>query len=215
MHWRLTGDPAPCMRLTAQRRRIGPASVCRARRPQRRRPFASDSRRRPSPASRAARCARRAHSIFLMPPAGRGTHSRARSAIHLREPRSAWPSIRCTRRSQDQLHIHISCLNPSVYGARQTQAMTLGAGWSAIRIGAARYEALRIMGSELDQHNPFELLAAHLPHADDVHHGWLYAFARGNEPHGRSRLCTAHRHPCAACRAAARWQLCRAAQRHG
>lgn len=166
-HWRLTGDPAPCMRLTAQ----GGGSDPQA--------FAVLADRKGG-----------AHLLLIPVATITGIESsavrapgafnffdaawRARDAlagtIGYTPPRASIGMAvnPVHRRSQDQLHIHISCLNPSVYGALQTQAMKLGAGWSAIRIGAARYEALRIMGSELDQHNPFELLAAHLPHADDA-----------------------------------------------
>jgi CDP-diacylglycerol pyrophosphatase len=70
-------------------------------------------------------------------------------------------------RSQDQLHIHIACLSPMVYGALQANGASLGTRWSVLRIGAAHYQALRIMGSELGGHNPFQLLAAHIA-ADDA-----------------------------------------------
>ena len=68
-------------------------------------------------------------------------------------------------RSQDQLHIHLSCLSREVHDALQSRAQELSQGWSTVAIDGARYEALRIMGSELGASNPFELLAARLADA--------------------------------------------------
>ena len=166
-HWRLTGDPAPCLRLTAD----GGGSDPRA--------FALLADRKGGahllliPVATIAgieSSAVRAPGAFNFFDAAWRARDALAGTIGYTPPRAsigmAVNPVR--RRSQDQLHIHISCLNPAVYGALQAEAPKLGLGWSAIRIGAARYEALRIMGSELDAHNPFELLAAHLPHADDA-----------------------------------------------
>ena len=68
-------------------------------------------------------------------------------------------------RSQDQLHIHLSCLSRRVHDALQSQADELSQSWSSVSIDGAQYQALRIMGSELSAANPFELLAARLPDA--------------------------------------------------
>jgi len=68
-------------------------------------------------------------------------------------------------RSQDQLHIHLSCLNPRVHDALQSQADGISPDWSSVSIDGTRYHALRIMGSELGKANPFELLSARLPDA--------------------------------------------------
>jgi CDP-diacylglycerol pyrophosphatase len=68
-------------------------------------------------------------------------------------------------RSQDQLHIHLSCLSRRVHDALQSQAASILRNWSSVSIGGARYQALRIMGSELGSANPFELLAARVPDA--------------------------------------------------
>lgn len=166
-HWRLTGDPAPCMRLTAD----GGASDPRA--------FALLADRKGG-----------AHLLLIPLATISGIESsavrspgafnffeaawRARDAltglIGYTPPRAAIGMAvnPVHARSQDQLHIHIACLSRTVFAALQTQSTGMDTGWSALRIGAARYEALRIMGSELDQHNPFELLATHLGHADDA-----------------------------------------------
>jgi CDP-diacylglycerol pyrophosphatase len=68
-------------------------------------------------------------------------------------------------RSQDQLHIHLSCLSPRTHDALQSQAQGISQKWSSVSIDGARYHALRIPGSELGGTNPFELLAAQLPDA--------------------------------------------------
>jgi CDP-diacylglycerol pyrophosphatase len=88
-------------------------------------------------------------------------HPLARSAIGL-----AVNSIHS--RSQDQLHIHISCLRPIVYRALQTQMSQIADSWSRIRIGVWHYQAIRIMGSELGRTNPFDLVAHGLPGAKDA-----------------------------------------------
>jgi CDP-diacylglycerol pyrophosphatase len=65
-------------------------------------------------------------------------------------------------RSQDQLHIHISCVRAAVARALRSQAGAIGGAWSPIEIAGYRYEAMRIMGERLDAANPFELLAGSL-----------------------------------------------------
>ncbi len=70
-------------------------------------------------------------------------------------------------RSQDQLHIHISCLRPFVYRALQAQASRIGDTWSVISIALWHYQAMRIKGPELGTTNPFALLANLLPGAKD------------------------------------------------
>lgn len=166
-HWRLTGDPAPCMRVTATGGGSDPSG------------FAVLADRKGG-----------AHLLLIPIATISGIESqavRAPGAFNFFE--AAWRARdaltgtigytppRATigmavnpvhGRSQDQLHIHIACLNPSVYAALQADAAKLGADWSALRIGAAHYEALRIVGSGLDRHNPFELLAMHLGHVDDA-----------------------------------------------
>jgi CDP-diacylglycerol pyrophosphatase len=79
-------------------------------------------------------------------------HSVRRGAIGLAlNPRHA--------RSQDQLHIHIECVRPDVAYALQRAAARITDTWSSVAIGGWSYEALRVMGEELDGTDPFELLA--------------------------------------------------------
>jgi CDP-diacylglycerol pyrophosphatase len=70
-------------------------------------------------------------------------------------------------RSQDQLHIHISCLRRSVYDALQAAASQIGPDWSGIRIDGRPYQAMRVMGTELAA-NPFALVAERLHGATDA-----------------------------------------------
>ena len=68
-------------------------------------------------------------------------------------------------RSQDQLHIHIECLRPDVFRTLHAAAGSIFEAWSPLMIGGADYEALRIMGADLEGANPFALLAARMPQA--------------------------------------------------
>jgi CDP-diacylglycerol pyrophosphatase len=71
-------------------------------------------------------------------------------------------------RSQDQLHIHLSCLRPTVHEALQEAAANIGKSWSAFDLEGGHYEVMRVMGDELGAANPFELLADRLPGAHDA-----------------------------------------------
>jgi CDP-diacylglycerol pyrophosphatase len=67
-------------------------------------------------------------------------------------------------RGQDQLHIHIECLRPAVYRALHTAAAyAIGSRWAPLAIEESPYRALRLMGQDLGDANPFLLLA------DDLH----------------------------------------------
>jgi CDP-diacylglycerol pyrophosphatase len=71
-------------------------------------------------------------------------------------------------RSQDQLHIHISCLRRAVYDTLRAQADSVGSRWSPLSLGGFEYQATRVMGRELGARNPFEILANRLPGAKDA-----------------------------------------------
>jgi len=68
-------------------------------------------------------------------------------------------------RGQDQLHIHIECLQPRLYQALQAAAATVGDHWAALQIGESPYRALRLRGQDLGEANPFQLLANQIPEA--------------------------------------------------
>ncbi len=64
-------------------------------------------------------------------------------------------------RTQDQFHIHIECLRPDVHRLLHAAGDRITDTWSTLTVGGAHYEAVRIMGEDLDGANPFELLAKH------------------------------------------------------
>jgi CDP-diacylglycerol pyrophosphatase len=68
-------------------------------------------------------------------------------------------------RSQDQLHIHVECLRTEVMRAIDEASDRLGAAWMTVRIGGARFEARRLMGEDLRDRNPFQILARDIPDA--------------------------------------------------
>lgn len=73
-------------------------------------------------------------------------------------------------RGQDQLHIHIECLQPAIYRALRERVLQaavapLGDQWAPLPIGDSVYMALRIRGQDVDQTNPIQLLANSLPGA--------------------------------------------------
>jgi len=70
-------------------------------------------------------------------------------------------------RSQDQLHIHIECLGAQVYRALQDAAGRLSDRWSTVNLGRWQYQGMRVLGEDLQQSNPFALLAQRLPGASD------------------------------------------------
>lgn len=65
-------------------------------------------------------------------------------------------------RSQNQLHIHLDCLRTDVHASLAAAAGQIGATWAPLPAPLAGhpYAALRIEGQDLDQANPFRLLAA-------------------------------------------------------
>ncbi len=90
-------------------------------------------------------------------------------------------------RTQDQLHIHMECISPSV---RDAVASELGAiradGWHELPrpLMGHRYRALRIEREQLDGVDPFRLLAASLsdPAAQMGHHTLVLVGARLPRP---------------------------------
>jgi CDP-diacylglycerol pyrophosphatase len=68
-------------------------------------------------------------------------------------------------RTQDQLHIHIECLGPYIYGKLKFAAAGLTDQWTPLRLAVGEYVALRLMGEDLARVNPFVLLAERVPKA--------------------------------------------------
>ena len=65
-------------------------------------------------------------------------------------------------RSQNQLHIHIDCIQPAVRETLRSQA--LGPAWTMLdaKLAGQRYRAIRLNGTDLTQ-DPFALLAETSP----------------------------------------------------
>jgi CDP-diacylglycerol pyrophosphatase len=72
-----------------------------------------------------------------------------------------------SRRSQNQLHIHIDCLRPDVIAALAAKAAEIGTGWTPVALPPAghAYLARRIDGPDLAGVDPFRLVADSLPGA--------------------------------------------------
>lgn len=157
-HWRRSGDPAPCSSVTL----LDPT---------------------PEPAGYAVLADRKGGAHFLLIP------TRTISGIESDDARApggpnyfaaAWQArgVLAQRlgreppreaialavnhqdaRSQDQLHVHISCIEPAVHEVLGREAERIGMHWGPIAIGSWRYQARRISGAELGLRNPFRLLA--------------------------------------------------------
>src|ERR1700686_3999310 len=70
-------------------------------------------------------------------------------------------------RSQDQLHIHFSCIRVDVWEALHRNGGSIGDHWAPFNVSFSGhyYEAIWVPGEQLSPHNPFRLLAAGLPDA--------------------------------------------------
>lgn len=67
-------------------------------------------------------------------------------------------------RSQNQLHIHIDCIQPNVKSALEQIGTYISPTWQSlpIKLMGHVYRAIWLPGSELGQRNPFQLLAKSL-----------------------------------------------------
>jgi CDP-diacylglycerol pyrophosphatase len=70
-------------------------------------------------------------------------------------------------RSQDQLHIHISCIRPDTLEALHKNEGKIGDHWAVLNapLFGHYYMAMWVTGDHLSPHNPFKLLAETLPDA--------------------------------------------------
>jgi CDP-diacylglycerol pyrophosphatase len=70
-------------------------------------------------------------------------------------------------RSQDQLHIHFSCVRADVFEALHKNERRIGNHWASFHIPlfGQPYMAMWVPGEHLGPHNPFRLLAEGLPNA--------------------------------------------------
>jgi CDP-diacylglycerol pyrophosphatase len=90
-------------------------------------------------------------------------------ALHLTLPRDdiglAINSV--ASRSQDQLHIHFSCIRADVLETVHEHEGNIGNQWAPFNVSLVghRYIAMWVLGEHLSPHNPFRLLAEGLPDA--------------------------------------------------
>jgi CDP-diacylglycerol pyrophosphatase len=90
-------------------------------------------------------------------------------ALHLTLPRDdiglAINSV--VSRSQDQLHIHFSCIRADVWEALHQHEGNIRNHWAPFNVSLVghRYIAMWVSGEHLSPHNPFRLLAEGLPDA--------------------------------------------------
>jgi CDP-diacylglycerol pyrophosphatase len=70
-------------------------------------------------------------------------------------------------RSQDQLHIHFSCIRVDVWETLHEHQENIGDQWAPFNVSLVghRYIAMWVTGEHLSPHNPFRLLAEGLPGA--------------------------------------------------
>ncbi|MGA2778928.1 MAG: CDP-diacylglycerol diphosphatase [Steroidobacteraceae bacterium] len=71
-------------------------------------------------------------------------------------------------RSQDQLHIHVECLQPLIHDSLQASAPRLTDDWNPIEVPGWRLFARRVVGENLGSADPVKLLAAGLAGAKDA-----------------------------------------------
>ncbi|MBV8649076.1 CDP-diacylglycerol diphosphatase [Paludibacterium sp.] len=91
-------------------------------------------------------------------------------------------------RSQNQLHIHISCINPAVRNRLAALQTQIGPRWQPLPGGlnGHAYQARRVTGADLDGIDPIKDLAASLPGARAAMGDYTLAvvatrFADGND----------------------------------
>lgn len=87
-------------------------------------------------------------------------------------------------RSQDQFHIHLSCLRPAVATALTREAAQLSSRWSTMTLEGHSYQALRVMGEELGDANPIRLLARGVPGAESALEEYTLLIAGAQLPGG-------------------------------
>jgi CDP-diacylglycerol pyrophosphatase len=70
-------------------------------------------------------------------------------------------------RSQDQLHIHFSCVRVDVWQALHRNERSIGDDWAPFNVSffEHNYVAMWVAGEQLSPHNPFSLLQKKLPGA--------------------------------------------------
>ena len=70
-------------------------------------------------------------------------------------------------RSQDQLHIHVDCVQPEVQATLRDEGAAIGNRWAPldVELSGHHYWAMWVAGERLGANNPFRLMAEGLPGA--------------------------------------------------
>ena len=95
--------------------------------------------------------------------------SHINDALHLTLPRDdvGMAINSSASRSQDQLHIHFSCIRADVLEILHQHEGVIGDQWAPFNVSLVghRYKAMWVLGEHLGPNNPFRLLAEGLPEA--------------------------------------------------
>jgi CDP-diacylglycerol pyrophosphatase len=89
-------------------------------------------------------------------------------------------------RSQDQLHIHVDCIQPGVREALREQEASIGNQWAPLDalFSGHRYEAMWVAGERLGSNNPFRLLAEGFPGAAEEMGDWTLVVVGSSRANG-------------------------------
>ncbi len=89
-------------------------------------------------------------------------------------------------RSQDQLHLHIDCIDAAVGAAVQAGAPAAAARWpaAALTLNGRAYRVRWIPGADLGAVNPFDLLAREAPGASKHMGAWTLVLVGAARPDG-------------------------------
>jgi CDP-diacylglycerol pyrophosphatase len=87
-------------------------------------------------------------------------------------------------RSQDQLHLHVDCLDASVGAALGAAAIAHDGRWAALRLKGHGYRVRWLDDAALETSNPFKLLADSLPDARASMGAWTLALVGARGPDG-------------------------------
>jgi CDP-diacylglycerol pyrophosphatase len=89
-------------------------------------------------------------------------------------------------RSQDQLHLHIDCLDGAVGAALRDSEAPASGGWAGrtIVLKGHRYRVRWLDADKLGAENPFQLLAQDIPGARKAMGAWTLALVGAEGPNG-------------------------------
>ena len=87
-------------------------------------------------------------------------------------------------RSQDQLHLHVDCLDASVGAALGAAEIPHDGRWASVQLKGHGYRVRWLGDTALATTNPFKLLAASLPGARQYMGAWTLALVGARGPDG-------------------------------